>query len=160
MFGNKYQDHGRWPVKQFFHTENSIVLLLLRVILGLVMLPHGMQKVFGWFGGDGLTATLASFSDKMHIPAFLAILVILSESLGGVALIIGFCTRLAAFGILCNMIGAIFLVHLPNGFFMNWSGQKHGEGFEFHLLAIAIALSLVIAGGGKDSVDRFIRGKL
>ena len=99
---------------------------------------------------------MANFTDRMHIPWFFALLAILAESLGSWGLIIGFLTRIAAFGVLCNMIVAILLVHLPNGFFMNWGGKQKGEGFEYHLLAIGICVALMIAGGGKGSVDRAI----
>lgn len=130
--------------------------LILRLGLGIVILPHGLQKVFGWFGGQGLTATYDSFTEGMGIPGVLAILVIAAESVGSLALIVGFMTRLAAFGIVCVMTGAIAIVHWQYGFFMNWQGQKEGEGFEFHILAIAIGLALLIAGGGLWSVDSAI----
>ena len=90
----------------------------------------------------------------MGIPLVLAALVIAAEFLGSLGLISGLLTRVAALGITCVMLGAIFLVHLPNGFFMNWGGTQAGEGFEYHLLAIAIAAALLLKGGGKWSVDR------
>lgn len=120
------------------------------------MFPHGAQKALGWFGGPGCSQTMGLFTDQLHLPAALALLVIAAEFLGSLGLIAGFLTRVAAFGIACNMVGAILLVHLPNGFFMNWTGQQAGEGFEFHILAIGIALALLIGGGGKASVDRAI----
>ena len=94
------------------------------------------------------------FTEKMGIPTFLAFLVIMTESLGSLGLIVGFLTRVAAFGVFCIMVVAIAMVHLPNGFFMNWSGKQPGEGFEYHLLAIGIALVLMIYGAGKGSVDQ------
>jgi putative oxidoreductase len=135
-------------------TEKSSLLTVLRIALGLVMLPHGLQKTFGWFGGYGFTGTMGGFT-SMGIPAFLAFLVILAESAGAVALITGFTTRSAAFGIGATMAVAS-LVHKSNGFFMNWSGQQKGEGFEYHILAIAIAVVLMIGGAGRFSVDRAI----
>lgn len=147
-------------MKKLFQTEDVLSGLILRVVLGVVMFPHGAQKLLGWFGGYGFTATMASFTDKMHVPAVLAFLVIIGESLGSLGLIAGFLTRLGAFAILCNMIGAILLVHWPNGFFMNWFGKQAGEGFEYHLLAIAISAALLIMGGGKWSLDRVIAGKM
>lgn len=123
------------------------------------MFPHGAMKLFGWFGGSGVLGTIEAFSKGYHFPTFLTLLVIAAESLGALGLIFGFATRLCAFGIFCDMIGAICLVHWPNGFFMNWYGKQKGEGFEYHLLAIGIALALMIAGGGRLSIDRSIAQK-
>jgi len=128
-------------------------------LLGIVFFPHGAQKVFGWFGGQGFGGTMESFTTKMGIPAFLAFLAILAESGGALALISGLLTRVAAFGIACNMVVAIFTVHLPNGFFMNWFGKQKGEGFEYHILVIAIAIALMIKGGGRWSIDGLIAKK-
>jgi len=132
----------------------------MRVLLGIVFFPHGAQKVLGWFGGYGFSGTMSMFTDKMGIPVFFAFLAIMAESLGSVALITGFLTRIAAFGITCVMSVAIVMVHLPNGFFMNWSGSQQGEGLEFHILAIALALALMVKSGGKWSVDRLFRRSL
>ena len=143
-------------MKSIFQTANSWSSLIIRVMLGIVMFPHGAQKLFGLFGGYGFSGSMGFFTDKMHIPAFFAFLAIMAEGLGSMGLMIGFLTRVAAFGILCNMIVAICMVHWPNGFFMNWFGNQKGEGFEYHLLAIAICLALLISGGGKWSVDRAI----
>lgn len=145
---------GHRVVHALLATEKTSVLTVLRIALGLVMLPHGLQKTFGWFGGYGFTGTMGGFT-SMGIPAFLAFLVIVSESAGAVALITGFTTRIAAFGIGATMAVAS-LVHKSNGFFMNWSGQQKGEGFEYHILAIAIAVALMIGGAGRFSVDRAI----
>lgn len=147
-------------MKMLFQTDNGWQGLILRLTLGIVMFPHGAQKLFGWFGGHGFSASLAMFTDKMHIPAFLAFLVILAESFGAMGLVLGLLTRVGAFGILCNMIGAVLLVHWPNGFFMNWFGKQAGEGFEYHLLAIAISVALLIGGGGRWSIDRAISERL
>ncbi len=147
-------------MKFLFRTESSWSSLVLRLALGVVMFPHGAQKVFGWFGGFGFAASLGMFTEKMHIPVLLAILVILAESAGSLGLITGLFTRVAAFGILCDMIGAVALVHWRNGFFMNWSGKQVGEGFEYHILMIGMALALVLAGGGKFSLDRAIAARL
>ena len=134
-------------------TEESIVPLLLRVALGVVMIPHGAQKLLGWFGGDGYRNTMNFFTKGMGIPAILAFAVIAVEFFGSLALIFGLLTRLAALGIGVDMVVAAILVHRPNGFFMNWEGEQEGEGFEFHILAAGIALGLVIAGGGALSLD-------
>ena len=143
-------------MKKLFETKGEWSSMILRWALGIAMFPHGMQKLFGWFGGYGFLASFHYFTDKMHIPAFLAFLVIVAESLGSLGLITGFLTRVAAFGITCDMIGAVSLVHWRNGFFMNWLGQKGGEGFEYHILAIAIGLALIISGAGNWSIDRAI----
>jgi putative oxidoreductase len=145
-------------LKKLVQTDTDIAGFVLRALLGIVFFPHGAQKVLGWFGGQGFTGTMEGF-EKMGIPAFFALLAILAESAGSLGLIIGLLTRVAAFGIACNMVVAVVLIHFKNGFFMNWFGQKHGEGFEYHILVIAIALALMIKGGGRWSIDRLITGK-
>ena len=140
-------------MKALFRTEDSLSLLLVRLGLGIVMLPHGLQKTLGLFGGPGFSGTMEMFTSQ-GMPALLAFLVILSESLGSLGLIVGFLTRVAAFGCASVMLGAIGMVHWQNGFFMNWSGKQPGEGFEYHILALAVALALLIGGGGRASVDR------
>lgn len=146
-------------IKKLLQTDGDVSSLVLRLFLGVVFFPHGMQKVFGWFGGHGFQSTMGMFTEKMGVPAVLAFLAILAESGGAIALISGFLTRVAAFGIACNMLVAISMVHFHNGFFMNWSGKQQGEGFEYHLLVIAIAMALMIKGGGRWSVDRIISGR-
>jgi len=145
---------------RLFETEDSYSGLVLRLSLALVIFPHGAQKLFGWFGGNGFAGTLQYFTDTMGIPFFLAFLVILAESFGALGLALGLLTRVCAIGIGSVMIGAVLMVHWPNGFFMNWSGNQPGEGFEFHLLAIGIALALVLHGGGRWSLDRLIQQRL
>ena len=145
---------GRRLVHTLLATDNSLILTILRVTLGLVILPHGLQKTMGWFGGYGFTGTMGGFT-SMGIPAFLAFLVIAAESAGAVALITGFSTRIAAFGIGATMLVAS-LMHKANGFFMNWSGQQKGEGFEYHILAVGIAIVLMIGGAGRFSLDRLL----
>jgi putative oxidoreductase len=147
-------------LRKFFETENDSAALVLRVMLGIVFFPHGAQKLLGWFGGHGFAGTMGFFTDKMGLPAAIAFLVIMAESFGALGLIFGLLTRFAAFGIACVMTGAIFTVHLPHGFFMNWFGTQKGEGFEYHLLAIAIAVALMIKGGGRFSADRAISERL
>ena len=147
-------------MRELFKTDESWTGLVLRVALGGVMLPHGAQKLLGWFGGPGFSQAMNMFTAQMHLPAGLAYLVIIVESFGAVGLLLGFFTRVAAFGILCDMVGAIALVHWPNGFFMNWSGKQAGEGFEYHLLAIAISLAVMFKGSGRWSVDRALAKRL
>jgi len=122
-------------------------------VLGVVFFAHGAQKMLGWFGGYGFHGTMGFFT-HMGMPAAVAFLIICTEFFGGLGLIVGLLTRIAALGIGCEMIGAIFMVHLPNGFFMNWVGTQKGEGFEYHLLVIAVAATLLLRGAGAFSVDR------
>ncbi len=147
-------------MKRLFNTDDAWSSLILRVMLGIVMFPHGAQKLLGWYGGFGFSGTMGFFTGQMHIPAFLAFLVIIGESFGSLGLIIGFLSRVAAFGIACIMLGAISLVHWPNGFFMNWFGKQAGEGFEYHLVVLAISIAIMIAGSGRLSVDREIAMRL
>ncbi len=142
-------------VTSILATDNSVSLLALRVALGIVVLPHGLQKVFGWYGGWGLEGTLGWFA-SIGIPAFLGILAIAADFLGALALIAGAGTRIAAFGIGVNMVVAALVVHRPNGFFMNWAGNQKGEGYEFHILAGAMAFALVLGGAGRWSLDRLV----
>src|SRR5947208_9889285 len=147
-------------MRTLFQTDEAWFSLILRVMLGVVMFPHGAQKLLGWFGGFGFAGTMGFFTEQMHIPAVIAFLVIMGESFGALGLIVGFLTRFSAFGMLCIMLGAITLVHWPNGFFMNWAGKQAGEGFEYHLLVIGMSLALLLAGAGKRSVDGAIAKKL
>jgi putative oxidoreductase len=136
-------------------TTPDPVVALARIVLGLVILPHGLQKLLGWFGGGGVRGTLAGFA-SMGIPAPLASLAIAAESLGAVALILGLYGRIAALGIAVVMAVAALRVHRPHGFFMNWYGQSKGEGFEFHLLALALALAVIWRGSGAASLDLWL----
>jgi putative oxidoreductase len=146
-------------INRFLATDDGWVGTILRLTLGVVMFPHGAQKLLGWFGGYGFGGTMGFLTGTMHIPTPLAFLVIMAESLGSVALIFGAFTRLAALGIGANMVGAVLLVHAKVGFFMNWFGQQKGEGFEYHLLAIGIVLGLLVVGGGRLSVDRALTAR-
>jgi putative oxidoreductase len=121
----------------------------------MVFFAHGAQKALGWWGGPGYSTTLNSFAG-MGIPVAFGILAIMAEFLGGIGLVFGLLTRIAAFGITCVMAVAVFLVHVPNGLFMNWAGNQKGEGFEYHILAIAISLTLMVRGAGALSLDRLI----
>ena len=132
-------------------TATDWALLILRLVLGAVFIMHGSQKLFGAFGGQGLQGTIAGF-EKGGIPAPLAYLVPFTEFLGGLGLLFGLLARLSALGITIIMLVAILKVHLPNGFFMNWSGHQRGEGFEYHLLAIAIALAIMLIGPGRLAI--------
>ena len=143
-------------MKYLFQTNDKFSYWVPRVILGCVMLPHGAQKLFGWFGGFGFTNTMTYFTQTTGLPWIIAFLIVMGESLGSLGLILGFFTRLSALGLICIMVGAIITVHIPNGFFMNWFGKQAGEGFEYHLLVIGMSIPLLISGGGKYSVDVLI----
>ena len=143
-------------MKYLFQTNDKFSYWVPRVILGCVMFPHGVQKLFGWFGGFGFTNTMTYFTQTAGLPWIIAFLIIVGESLGSLGLIVGFFTRLSALGLIFIMVGAITTVHIPNGFFMNWLGKNAGEGFEYHLLVIGMSIPLLISGGGKYSVDGLI----
>lgn len=135
-------------------TNGDWVLTLARVILGVVFFAHGAQKLLGWFGGHGLNATIGMFRDQLGIPAPLAYLAIAAEFFGGLGLIVGFLARVAAVGVAVTMAVAMVKVHLQHGFFLNWFGDKQGHGFEYHLLALALALVVIVHGAGAFSLDR------
>ena len=139
--------------KKFLSTDNSPAQLVIRLALGVVMFPHGAQKVLGWFGGPGITKTLQAFAG-MGFPDWSVVALMGVESLGAVLLVFGFLARLWAIGIGASITICMILSHLKHGFFMNWFGQQQGEGFEYHLLVIGICLALLIKGGGALSVDR------
>ena len=140
-------------IEMILKTEDSWGPLALRITLGSVVLAHGLQKLFGWFGGYGYTGTMEFFTGSLGIPWIAGFLVILLESVGALALILGVATRLLAVCYLFLAIGIIAMVHIQNGFFMNWAGNQAGEGIEFFLLWIGMAVALIITGGGKFSVD-------
>ncbi|HEX2162793.1 MAG TPA: DoxX family protein [Thermoanaerobaculia bacterium] len=147
---------ARRPLLALLRTDHDRVALVLRLALGLVILPHGAQKLLGWFGGHGFEGTMGYFTGVLGIPAAVAFLVILVESAGALALVTGFLGRVSAAGIAAVMAGAVLTSHLRHGFFMNWSGQQAGEGFEYHLLAIALAVALIVRGSGAWSLDRLL----
>lgn len=144
--------------RKLFATNGDVLPLILRLTLGLVIFPHGAQKLLGWFGGGGFSATMQGMTG-MGLPSVIVFLVIVAEFFGALGLITGFLTRFSAFGIATVMLGAVATVHAKFGFFMNWMGQQQGEGFEYHLLVIGIAIALMIRGGGALSVDRALQGE-
>ena len=143
-------------MKFLLKTNNSFAPTLARLTLGIVMFPHGAQKVLGWFGGYGFHGTMNFFTEQMHIPTLFAVLAIAAEFLGSLGLITGFLSRVAALGIAVNMLVAVKMVHASNGFFINWYGTQKGEGYEYHILAVGLALIVIIYGAGKASVDALI----
>ena len=146
-------------IQKLFATDNDRAVAIVRVVLGLVFFAHGAQKMLGWFGGYGFNGTMGYFTGLMHIPALFAFLAIAAEFFGGLGLIVGFLTRIAAFGIFTNMVVAIAMVHHQFGFFMNWTGAQKGEGFEFHLLVLAVMTLLMIRGAGALSADRLLTSR-
>ena len=139
--------------QKLIRTDHDVTATLLRLTLAIVFFPHGAQKVLGWFGGNGFSGTMEYFTSS-GMPWLVAFLVVMGEFLGPIGLAVGFLSRFAAFGIALIMAGAIFMVHGAHGFFMNWYGTQQGEGFEYHLLAIGLAIAVMIKGSGAFSIDR------
>ncbi|MDQ1471371.1 MAG: putative oxidoreductase [Bryobacterales bacterium] len=140
-------------LQKLIRTDQSTAGAILRLVLGVVFFAHGAQKMLGWFGGSGFQGTMGFFTSMLHIPAPFAVLAIFAEFFGGLGLIVGLLTRVAAFGIGANMLVAIFSVHAANGFFANWSGTQKGEGYEYHLLVLAMVAYLLMRGAGAVSLD-------
>jgi len=144
---------ARFSLRTVFQTDSTWTPAVARVALGAVMLPHGLQKLLGWFGGYGFSNTLHFFTDTMHIPWILALAVIITESFGALALLLGVATRVAAAGVGAVFVVAIATVHAPNGFFMNWAGNQKGEGFEYFILGLALVAIVIVRGAGRASID-------
>ncbi len=140
-----------------FATYPSWSHLVVRVALGVIFFAHGAQKVLGWFGGNGLRATIAAFGKGLGIPPAAAVIAAFIEFLGGLALVVGFLARPAALGLIVVMLVAVSKVHAQHGFFLNWNlTPGKGHGWEFNFALIAMALAIVIGGAGMLSVDRLI----
>ena len=146
-------------MKKIFQTNESNASTIIRIVLGLILLPHGAQKMLGWFGGYGFNGTMGFLTGTAGLPWIMAFLVIAIEFFGAIALIVGFATRIVAVGIISLFTGIIATSHLQNGFFMNWYGNLKGEGYEFHLLIIGMAIALLVSGAGKWSVDYALQKK-
>jgi putative oxidoreductase len=156
IFGTAYARAslaGNFIISYLLSTNADWVVAVVRITLGIVMFAHGAQKLLGWFGGAGFNATMDVFTVQMKLPSAIAALAIWTEFFGGLSLIVGLLSRVAAFGIAATMLAAILMVHLRNGFFMDWYGNKQGHGFEYHLLAIALALAVIVEGSGPLSLD-------
>lgn len=130
--------------------------LILRLSVGLILFPHGAQKLLGWFGGYGFSGTMNYFTGTVHLPWLIAFAVIVIESFGSLFLVAGLGSRLWAIAVIVLMLGIIFSSHLQNGFFMNWFGNQKGEGYEFHLLLIGLCLAVVLNGSGRLSFDKLL----
>ena len=146
-------------VNTVFGTNDNKAIAFLRVALGIVLFPHGAQKLLGWFGGYGFSGTMGFLTGTAGLPWILAFLVIAIEFFGALALILGFATRIVAVGIIFLFAGIIFTSHAQNGFFMNWAGTQTGEGYEYHLLIIGMAIALLVNGAGKWSIDHALQRK-
>jgi putative oxidoreductase len=143
-------------LERLLNTPEDPVLTIVRVVLGVVMFAHGAQKMLGWFGGYGFRGTMGFFREQLKIPSVFAFLAIMAEFFGSIGLILGLFTRIAALGIAIVMLAAIFMLHLRVGFFSNWFGNQKGEGFEYHLLAIALCIVLLARGAGAFSLDHML----
>ncbi len=147
--------------KRLFDSDDDYASLVLRVTLAVVIFPHGAQKLLGWFGGYGPAGTWQYMTQTAHIPGVFAALDWIAEFLGPFGLLLGLLGRVAAFGIGCVMVVAILMVHIPNGFFMNWGNVAgKGEGIEYHLLVLAIVVALAIRGSGALSLDRLVARRM
>ena len=142
--------------RNILRTPEDKVMALLRIVLAIVVFPHGAQKMLGWFGGFGYSGTMGFLTQQMHVPYLLALLVFGAEFFAPIGVLIGFLGRIAAFGIAVDFTVVALLAHRPNGFFMNWGGQQKGEGYEFFILAVGIAVAILIRGSGAWSVDRLL----
>jgi len=143
-------------IESLTSTHADWILGIARIVLGIIFFAHGAQKMLGWYGGPGLASTMRTFTEHLHLPSTLAFLVIAGELVSGVGLIIGLFSRIAALFIVLIMVGAIATVHFRFGFFMDWFGSQKGHGIEYHLLAIALALVVVVKGAGAFSLDGLI----
>jgi putative oxidoreductase len=143
-------------VPQILKTDAHIGFSIARWTLGLVMFPHGAQKLLGFFGGYGYSATMEALTTQMDLPGFVAFSVIMIEFFGSISLILGFFSRFWAIALAGMFTGIIITTQLEHGFFMNWFGNQAGEGYEFSLLVIGLALSILVNGSGKFSMDNLI----
>jgi putative oxidoreductase len=139
-----------------FNTNNDYTGFIARVTIGLILSPHGAQKVFGWFGGPGFTNEMNYFTQTANLPWIIGFLVIVIEFVGSLCMILGFATRLWSIAVIILFTGMIVKVHLANGFFMNWFGNQGGEGYEYHLLVIGIAGIVLLNGSGKYALDKYL----
>lgn len=146
--------------KRILETHNQWPPVIIRAMLGIVIFPHGAQKLLGWFGGPGFWGEMSYFTEVAGLPWIIGFLVIIIEFFGSLLLIAGLLTRINAFSIFVLFVGIILTAHLQYGFFMNWFGDQSGEGFEYHLLVLGMAGALLISGGGKYSADQLIRSWL
>ena len=141
-------------IETLLQTNADYVPTFLRIIAGITIFPYGMQKLFGWFGGWGIKKTLKQLTLK-KIPTFIAWLVIVGQSFGSIGLLAGFLGTIAAGGLFIIFTGAL-IVHLPDGWTMNWFGEKKGEGIEYHVMLLSLLLIVIVRGSGAMSIDLWL----
>ena len=144
-------------IETLLETNADYVSTFLRIIAGMAIFPYGMQKLFGWFDGVGIKGTLEQMTTR-RIPRFIGWLIIIGQSFGSVALISGFLGRIAASGLFVIFTGAL-IVHLPNGWAMNWFGDKNGEGIEYHVMLLSLLLIVIVKGSGAFSIDLWLTSR-
>ncbi len=144
---------------KIFNTNNDWAGFVTRLTVGLVLFPHGAQKMLGMFGGDGFSGTLNFFTTQMGLPWIIALSIIIIEYFGSIALIVGFASRLWSLAIIFLFIGIIIATQFENGFFMNWFGTQKGEGFEYSLLLIGASIAVLVNGSGKYAIDNLLTKK-
>ena len=141
---------------KIFNTNNDLTGLIIRLTLGLILFPHGAQKMLGIFGGYGFSGTMNFFTGTLNLPWIIGFFVIIIEFVGALSFIAGFASRIWSALTIILFIGIIFTSHLDNGFFMNWFGNQKGEGYEYHLLIIGLSLATLVNGSAKYSADKLI----
>ena len=146
-------------IKTLLQTDSDYAYTFLRIIAGIIVFPYGMQKLFGWFsapgfGAAGIKGSLEQLAAR-NIPKFIAWLIIIGQSFGSIALMSGFLGRIAAGGLFIIFTGAL-IVHLPDGWTLNWFGSKKGEGIEYFVLLLSLLLVIVLKGSGALSVDLWL----
>jgi putative oxidoreductase len=135
-------------------TDSDWIQTICRIILGVIFFAHGARKLFGWFAGPGLKRTIAAMKEFLGFPAVLTFGVVIVEFFGGLALVVGLLSRIAALGISITMLFAILMVHGRYGLFLNWFGDRKGHGYEYHVLVIGLAIVIIARGSGALSLDR------
>lgn len=143
-------------IEMLVSTSPDWILTTARIVIGIVFFAHGAQKMLGWFGGHGFKVTVQGLTTQLHIPAPLAALVMSAEFFGGLGLIVGLLSRIAALGIFLAMLGAIAMVHYRYGLFVDWFGNQKGHGIEYHLIVMALALVVIVKGAGAFSMDELL----
>lgn len=148
--------------EKFMINLNEYGMIPIRLAVGTIFIAHGAQKLFGVFGGSGLAATIEAFRSYMGIPAALAVIAASTEFFGGIAILVGFLTRLAALGLSVVMLVALVKVHWANGFFLNWFNlPTKGHGIEYNLALLGACLGLVFSGARGLALDKlFLKSKL
>jgi len=154
----EHAGRGGIMLRKLMNTQNEYSVALARIAFGVVFFAHGAQKMLGWFGGSGFSATISGFA-KFGMPTAVALFAIFVEFFGSLSLLLGLLSRVAALAIIIEMIGAVLTVHIHNGFFMNWMGNQKGEGFEYHIIAVTLAFLILVQGAGAVSIDHLVSSR-